>query len=183
MAHDATEVIVRGLAVENGHVLLCRHVGKGYRYLPGGHVEFPEPARDALAREMDEEAGADIAAGDLLLTHEHVFRQKGKLRHEVNLVFAMRLDAGTLPTPGTHVPRGTSPSTNAPTTPAAPTSNTPTPAPAALPKITSQEPDIAFDWVPIAGLDDADVRPASMVGWIRAAASGHAPVWLSEIHD
>lgn len=172
MAHDATEVIVRGLAVENGHVLLCRHVDKGYRYLPGGHVEFPEPARDALAREMDEEAGVDIAAGDLLLTHEHVFRQKGRLRHEVNLVFAMRMETGTSSTSGTHVPRGTSPSTNAPT-----------PATAALPKITSQEPDIAFDWVPIANLDDADVRPASMVGWIRAAASGHAPAWLSEIHD
>jgi ADP-ribose pyrophosphatase YjhB (NUDIX family) len=170
MARDATEVIVRGLAVENGHVLLCRHVGKGYRYLPGGHVEFPEPARDALAREMDEEAGVTVRTGELLLTHEHVFRQKGKLRHELNLVFAMTLDRARVGGQSEQrvgdVPRGTSPT-----------------APSLPSPVPSQEPDIAFDWIALGALDEADVRPASMVGWIRSAARSEAPTFLSEILD
>lgn len=86
------EVIARGLVEAGGVVLLCRNLAHGHSYLPGGHVEFGEPASVALAREFQEEAGLVVEVGDLLLAHEHVFRQQAKMRHELNLVFSVRLE-------------------------------------------------------------------------------------------
>lgn len=85
--HQPIETIARGLARSGSRVLLCRSKKHGYCYLPGGHIEFGEPARDALARELQEEAGLDIAVGALLLTEEQVFNQRGKNRHELTLIF------------------------------------------------------------------------------------------------
>jgi 8-oxo-dGTP pyrophosphatase MutT (NUDIX family) len=62
-------------------------VKNGYHFLPGGHVEFGEPASAALAREFIEECGLPLDVGDLLLTHEHIYARKSGPRHEVNLVF------------------------------------------------------------------------------------------------
>lgn len=82
------EIIARGLIRSGTKVLLCRSVSKGYMYLPGGHVEFCEPAQAALARELDEEAGVVATPGDLMMTHEHTFTdRKGRAHHEINLVF------------------------------------------------------------------------------------------------
>jgi 8-oxo-dGTP diphosphatase len=81
------EIITRGVMIHNNFILLCRNVKNGYHFLPGGHVEFGEPASAALAREFIEECGLPLAVGDLLLTHEHIYARKSGPRHEVNLVF------------------------------------------------------------------------------------------------
>jgi len=81
------EVIARGVYVRGSHVLLCRNVAGGYCYLPGGHVEFAEPAADALAREFAEETGVRADIGPLLLTTEQTFRTGKREHHEINLVF------------------------------------------------------------------------------------------------
>lgn len=81
------EILARGLLVVEGRVLLCRNVEKGYRYLPGGHVEPGESAAAALAREFLEESGITVRVGPLLLTSEHGFVQSGRPRHEMDLVF------------------------------------------------------------------------------------------------
>ncbi len=88
------ELIVRALATCNGRVLVCRNVADGHCYLPGGHVELGEAARQALARELDEEAGLQAHVGDLMLVHEHRFDQGGRARHELNLVFHVELRTG-----------------------------------------------------------------------------------------
>jgi 8-oxo-dGTP diphosphatase len=85
------EAIARILIVSKGHVLLCQHATKGYCYLPGGHIEFAETAADAVIREMMEEAGAPVRVGGCVLVEEHTFTQKGKARHELNIVFAGEL--------------------------------------------------------------------------------------------
>lgn len=96
--HQPIETIVRGLARSGSRVLLCRSVKHGYHYLPGGHIEFGEPARAALAREIHEETGLGCAVGALLLTEEQVFTQRGKRRHEITLIFALdRLGPGSTP--------------------------------------------------------------------------------------
>lgn len=81
------EVIARGLMERGGRVLLCRSVRGGYCYLPGGHVEFGEGCREALAREFMEETGVRVRVGDFVSASEGAFVHKGKRHHEINLVF------------------------------------------------------------------------------------------------
>ncbi|HVF32554.1 MAG TPA: NUDIX domain-containing protein [Acidimicrobiales bacterium] len=52
---------VRGLVVDDGHVLLVRHsYGRPTWHLPGGGVKRRETLVDALARELAEEVGVTI---------------------------------------------------------------------------------------------------------------------------
>lgn len=82
-----TEVISRGILLEQGRVLLCRSVKDGYAYLPGGHIEFGEPAIAALRREYLEECGIELGQGHLVAITEELFEGPKRVHHEVNLVF------------------------------------------------------------------------------------------------
>lgn len=80
------ELIARGVLVRNGQVLLCQSIKHGYFYLPGGHIEFGEPAAAAAEREIREELGVKVRAGELALISEGAFSAK-RDHHEINLVF------------------------------------------------------------------------------------------------
>lgn len=98
-----TEIIARGLLLDHGRVLMCRNIKHNYCYLPGGHVEFAERARDALAREFKEETGLDSKAGPLLLTTEQCFDDGKQVHHEINVVFHVE-QLGPAKTPPETVP-------------------------------------------------------------------------------
>lgn len=83
------ELIARGLLTGPRGALVCRNVGMNYAFLPGGHIEFGEPAASALERELIEELGLAVQAGPFLGMLEHSFRQADKPHHELNLVFQM----------------------------------------------------------------------------------------------
>lgn len=85
------EVIARGVLISSRQVLLCENLKKGYFYLPGGHVEFGEPARIAVEREFLEETGLGVRAGALLHVSEGAFRTGRREHHEVNLLFHVEL--------------------------------------------------------------------------------------------
>lgn len=58
------QLAVSAAIFRDGKVLLTRRArspAKGFYSLPGGRVEFGEPLHQALAREVDEETGLDIA--------------------------------------------------------------------------------------------------------------------------
>ena len=97
------EIIARGLLTHHGRVLLCQNKKAGYYYLPGGHVEFGEPAAYALQREMIEECGQSVTVGPLLTSSEQVFEGPKRTHHEINLVFHME-QLGGQQTPPDSVP-------------------------------------------------------------------------------
>ena len=81
------EVISRGLVLCHSRILFCRNIKHNYRYLPGGHVEPGESAMEALSREFQEETGLHVNVGVFLQASELRFEQRGKPRHELNLLF------------------------------------------------------------------------------------------------
>jgi 8-oxo-dGTP diphosphatase len=87
MKRTEIEIIARGVCVKRGRVLLCHTKGADNTYLPGGHVEFGEPAAESLRREIKEELGRGANVGRFLGAVEHAYRRKGKPCCEVNLVF------------------------------------------------------------------------------------------------
>lgn len=55
--------------------------------LPGGRVEFNEPANQTVKREMQEELGIDICVERLLWVAENFFDYNGKSYHELAFYF------------------------------------------------------------------------------------------------
>ena len=62
-----------GIAIRDGHVLICREDDDLYTLLPGGRIEFGEDSRTAMAREIEEELKAPGEVGRLLFTSETFF--------------------------------------------------------------------------------------------------------------
>ena len=73
-----THVIAVGGIVlnENGEVLLVKHHRDGWSF-PGGIVEVGENLPDALKREVMEETGVGIEAGELLCVSSNVGKHPG----------------------------------------------------------------------------------------------------------
>lgn len=91
IAAERSMIVVRvrvaGLTVRDGRVLLARHVknGRTSYLLPGGGLEASETARDALVRELREEAAVQCTIGELLYVVEA--RSPNGSRHLLQLVF------------------------------------------------------------------------------------------------
>tara|TARA_R110002096_G_scaffold344921_13_gene538438 strand:+ start:5298 stop:5873 length:576 start_codon:yes stop_codon:yes gene_type:complete len=146
------ELIARALIVYQSHALMCRSTTSGHYYLPGGHIEFAEPASQALKRELVEETGQQIAVGPLLLTTENTFNDGKQDHHEINLVFHAELADSQL----FHVEQlGDSKSAAGGSV-------------GGLPKIESREPHIAFEWIDLAAVGTLDIRPMQIRAWLAS---------------
>jgi 8-oxo-dGTP diphosphatase len=86
---QTTEVIARGVLCGTRGILLCRQIGKENTFLPGGHIEFGEPAALALTREVKEELGMRVEVGDFFGVVENVYVDNNAQQHEINFVFEM----------------------------------------------------------------------------------------------
>ncbi|MGE0494433.1 MAG: NUDIX domain-containing protein [Vulcanimicrobiota bacterium] len=77
-------------------ILLVCHEKAGRRYwlLPGGGIDFGEPAHQAARREVLEETGLEIEMGQLLLVNETLAPDGS--RHLLHLTFAGTLTGGHL---------------------------------------------------------------------------------------
>ncbi len=82
------ELIARAVIAADTRLLVVRKKGVSYTFLPGGHVDFGEPAETALARELHEELGTAAQVGRFLGAIENCFDHAGGQFHELNLVFA-----------------------------------------------------------------------------------------------
>lgn len=90
------ELIVRGVCLCNGMLLLCRNRKVGNVYLPGGHIELGESADAALKRELMEELAVEGIVTQFLGVAESRFVQAGDEVFELNLVFAVHIDCGSV---------------------------------------------------------------------------------------
>ena len=101
MNENSIEVIARGVCIMDGQILLCHGKKSRLTYLPGGHVDFGETARQALVREIAEETGLKSDAGRFLGCCEHTFIQNGEPHAEINLVFELTIEGISPQTPVT----------------------------------------------------------------------------------
>ena len=69
------EIIVRAVILKRGEILLCRSKGGRHYFLPGGLVEFNEPAKKALARELKEELNISIKEMFFIGAIENIFAE------------------------------------------------------------------------------------------------------------
>lgn len=93
------EILARGVLVRGGRMLVCRNKRSKNTFLPGGHVEWGESARNALVREIREETDLKAAAGRFLGAAEHTFMSGGRRTCEINLVFEMSVRGVRPPRP------------------------------------------------------------------------------------
>ena len=88
------ETIARGVCIRGGRLLVCRAKGSSTCYLPGGHIEFGETGREALAREMREETRLPAKVLQFMGALENSFMQHGARHAEINLVYRMEIPDG-----------------------------------------------------------------------------------------
>ena len=84
------EILARGACVRAGKVLVCRNRKHGNVYLPGGHVDWGEDSKHALAREWREELGVPGKTGRFLGVVEQAYIARSGPTCEISLVFEVR---------------------------------------------------------------------------------------------
>jgi ADP-ribose pyrophosphatase YjhB (NUDIX family) len=88
-------VRVGGVAQQDGLTLLHRAPGDPFWTLPGGRIELHETAAEALVRELDEETGLVVSAGQVLWVAENFFDWQGESYHEIAFFLAMTIEGET----------------------------------------------------------------------------------------
>ena len=92
-APERVRVIAVGLLVRDGWVLAEEYPGHGggrFLRLPGGGVEFGEPAERAIHREFAEELGVTLDSVRLLGVTENIFERPGARGHEIVYTYEIR---------------------------------------------------------------------------------------------
>ena len=99
---------VAGILFEGGRVLVEREIKSGDCCLPGGRVEFGEPASEALVREMREELGVELKVERLVWAVDNFFQMEGRRYHELSFYFLVSLpEARALPQGESFANKGT----------------------------------------------------------------------------
>jgi ribose 5-phosphate isomerase B len=103
--YSGINTIVRAVITHKEHVLLSTATGSntqftpGLYFLPGGHIDYKEPAIDALKRELKEEM--DVLVDDVIFIGalECAWSRKENIYHELNLVYKVEVSDLNLENP------------------------------------------------------------------------------------
>ena len=90
-------VLSRAVITHNNQILLCKTLDLkiSFYFLPGGHVEHGESAKDSLLRELKEETGFDFKIKRFLGCLEYNFEPEHSSichNHEYNFIFESECD-------------------------------------------------------------------------------------------
>ena len=72
----AIHLLGRVALVSNGHILLAHEIGAENIFLPGGHVEYNEPVKNAILRELREEFDGEVQIKGFIGVVEHSFEYR-----------------------------------------------------------------------------------------------------------
>jgi len=97
------EVGLRSVIENNGEILVCRNKKKGYYFFPGGHLEYGEKIKDALARELKEELNAVLKEISFIGVVDNIFIEDEEKHHEINLVFKVKLKSNKTKSQEDHI--------------------------------------------------------------------------------
>ncbi len=85
----------RGIALDEGRVLLFNVIGWDWWALPGGRVEIQETSENTLIREMQEELNTTVKVGRLVWIVENFFKENERSYHEISMYYLMELPAAS----------------------------------------------------------------------------------------
>lgn len=85
-------VVVRAIIIRENEILLCQPKGANWYFFPGGGIHFGEGIEDALRRELKEELGAELLESKFIGVVESTFLENGQRKHEINVVFYVRIN-------------------------------------------------------------------------------------------
>ena len=90
--------IARGLLVQGENIILCHVKEKNWYFLPGGHIENGESAKQGLLRELKEEIGEnDYTISSFIGICENIFPlDENTSQQEVNIIFQVNAPEGTI---------------------------------------------------------------------------------------
>lgn len=95
--YDGINMIARAIITHKDHILLTtvtesnNDFASDLYFLPGGHVEYKESAIDALKRELKEEIDVTVSSLEFAGALECTWDRKGKIYHELDLVYKVDL--------------------------------------------------------------------------------------------
>ena len=87
---NKVEITVRAVIICGDEVLLCKYKSRNYLFFPGGHINFSEKARDALNRELREEAGISFKKWTFIGVAENIYQEDFQKHHEIVLAFVAK---------------------------------------------------------------------------------------------
>ncbi|MDG1437229.1 MAG: NUDIX domain-containing protein [Rickettsiaceae bacterium] len=92
---DRIHALSRAVIIDQGHILLCRTLDLkiNFYFLPGGHIEHEESAKESLFREIMEETGCSCEIKRFLGCLEYSFKPGHNSichNHEYNFIFEVQ---------------------------------------------------------------------------------------------
>jgi len=93
--HVQFHYLARGVVIVDGMILLVHQMGADNTFLPGGHIEKRESAKQALVREIQEELGMCPTIQRFLGAVEHAWPEDTLTNHEINLLFEVEIEGLT----------------------------------------------------------------------------------------
>lgn len=88
--NEFANVCVRGLVIEQNHLVVTEWTDREEQFLIGGRVEFGEPLAEVAVREVYEETGVETRIKRLLYFNENIFTfHDGRKFHEYGWYFLM----------------------------------------------------------------------------------------------